>query len=209
MEGFRQAKPELLIDSTCPATVHCKDPNLCESADGTTLLTFCTHPFGWSSSNTAFASWDDRTDRLATPRFDAFARGMTWDVAMTRVTGVVAVPQLGEFKGRNVKLLFYDGGECLRDLDQHSQAVSRPRGYSCEELGGLAYMIDDDLNSIERLSDIEPFFVSPQGTGCSRYVSVTQTENSLLATWQQSQADCSQPLVSHAMSLDECAGILS
>ena len=40
---------------------------------------------------------------------------------------VLDVPQVGAFADRQVSLVFYDGGECLRDLDPHTGAVKRPR----------------------------------------------------------------------------------
>jgi hypothetical protein len=129
------------------------------------------------------------------PVLDFFPRGVTWDVAMTRGTCVLDVPPVGAFAERRVSLMFYDGGECVRNLDQHETAVSRPRGYSCEELGGLAYFARGEFAGIERLSRHLPLFVSPHGTGCSRYVDVLAASDGFYATWQQSQADGSQPLV--------------
>ena len=55
-----------------------------------------------------------------------------------------------------LSLYFYDGAECLRQLDAHKKAVDRPRGYSCEELGGLAYGFDRDFPNLHRLSRLEP-----------------------------------------------------
>jgi hypothetical protein len=92
-------------------------------------------------------------------------------------------------------LLFYDGGECVRNHEEHQQAVRRARGYSCEEVGGAAYVVDGDLSRITRLSKHQPLFISPHGTGCSRYVDVLATDEGYYATWQQSQSDGSQPLV--------------
>ena len=122
---------------------------------------------------------------------------------MTRGTAIIPVPAVGAFADQRISLIFYDGGECLRNLDEHAAAVRRPRGYSCEELGGLAYTVDDDLHQIYRLSTAEPMFVSPYGTGCSRYVDVLATETRWVATWQQSQDDRSQPLVMHQLSHDQ------
>jgi hypothetical protein len=136
------------------------------------------------------------------PDFDFFRRGVTWDVAMTRGTSVLDVPQVGAFQDQQVSLLFYDGGECVRNHDEHTHAVTRPRGYSCEELGGLAYVVDGDFTQVERLSEFWPLFVSPHGTGCSRYVDVLETNDGFYATWQQSQADGSQPLVMNFVPRD-------
>ena len=105
-------------------------------------------------------------------------------------------------------MFFYDGGECVRDLDQHATAVKRPRGYSCEELGGVAYCQDGDLNTVQRLSVNHPMFVSPHGTGCSRYVDVLATADNFIVTWQQSQDDGSQPLVMNVVPRAEIEALL-
>ena len=139
---------------------------------------------------------------LGEPCFDFFRRGFTWDVAITRATCLLPLPEL------KVQLVFYDGGECVRNLDEHSMAVKRPRGYSCEVLGGLAFTRGDDLLTLQRLSITEPAFVSPYGTGCSRYVDVLATDRGYYATWQQSQADGSQPLVINFISREIAASIL-
>jgi hypothetical protein len=97
----------------------------------------------------------------------------------------------------------------MRQYDSHEQAVARPRGHSCEELGGLAYIQNDTLNSMERLSMVLPLFVSPNGSGCSRYVDVLETIDGYYATWQQSQKDSSQPLVMNFLSREEAKKILS
>jgi hypothetical protein len=131
-------------------------------------------------------------------------------VAISRITCLLRVPQVGRFANLPpLVLAFYDGGECMRDLDEHAQAIKRPRGYSCEELGGVAWGKEDDLSSLERLSIVEPAFVSPHGTGCSRYVDVLQTEDAFYATWEQSQADLSQPLVMNVLSRQAAEAILA
>ena len=80
-------------------------------------------------------------------------RGATWDVACARVTDRLAVPQVGLLAGLpRLSLYFYDGAECLRSLDENAKAVSRPRGYSCEELGGLAWGWDAEFPKMQRLS---------------------------------------------------------
>ena len=140
--------------------------------------------------------------------FDFFPRGVTWDVAMTRGTCVVDVPRVGAFEKQSVSLLFYDGGECVRNHHEHSHAVTRPRGYSCEELGGLACVLDGDFSRIDRLSEHGPLFVSPHGTGCSRYVDVLSADDGLYATWQQSRTDGSQPLVMNFVPQDVVSDLL-
>ena len=107
-------------------------------------------------------------------------------------------------------MYFYDGAECLRPLDQNPEAAKRPRGYSCEELGGLAWGWDEEFPLIKPISTEFPLFVSPYGTGCSRYVSsIFLQDGSLLATWQQSQSDGSQPLVTATLSEGEVSRILN
>ena len=197
------AKIETVLETKDPRVLHIKDPFVY----GNKLL-FCTHPFSWSSSNTGYAVCNPNGE-VDAPVFDFFPRGMTWDVAMTRGTAVIDVPRVGAFSELNASLVFYDGGESLRNMDEHATAVKRPRGYSCEELGGVAYIADGDLNNIHRLSRELPMFISPHGTGCSRYVDVMAGHDGLYATWQQSQADLSQPLVLNHVSSERVAALLS
>jgi len=107
-----------------------------------------------------------------------------------------------------LSLYFYDGAECLRSLDENVKAVSRPRGFSCEELGGLAWGWDSEFPKIQRLSIDFPLFVSPNGTGCSRYVSTLLTRGGIMASWQQSQPDLSQPLVGNFLDAKNYKEIL-
>ena len=186
--GLKDASIESSWKCDDPNFLHIKDPFVYQGAQTETTVFCCTHPFSWSSSNTAFLGPDG-------PVYDFFPRGQSWDVAMTRGTALLDVPMVGAFAEIDATLVFYDGGECVRDLDQHKQAVQRPRGYSCEELGGLAYFVEGDLSNVQRISQYAPLFVSPHGTGCSRYVDVLQTSDGIFASWQQSQDDGSQPLV--------------
>ena len=215
LEGLKQSPLETVAECSDLRWLHIKDPFLYERTSNDLNLLFCSHPFSWSSSNTGFrkASADTANDVATTPDFekteyDFFPRGTTWDVAMTRGTCLVDVPKVGAFADVAVSLSFYDGGESLRDLDEHSTAVKRPRGYSCEELGGVAYIQNGSFTDIERLSKYLPQFISPYGTGCSRYVDVVSTKAGLVATWQQSQNDLSQPLVMNVLSHQEVAEIL-
>jgi len=209
LASLREATATTVLQTDDPQFIHVKDPFLFEPHHGTPYVLYCTHPFSWSSSNTAYALQHDQPINLSASNFSFFPRGTTWDVAMTRGTAIIPVPAVGAFADQRISLIFYDGGECLRNLDEHAAAVRRPRGYSCEELGGLAYTVDDDLNHIYRLSTTEPMFVSPYGTGCSRYVDVLATETRWVATWQQSQDDRSQPLVMHQLSHDQIHQFLS
>ncbi|MDA1017957.1 MAG: exo-alpha-sialidase [Planctomycetota bacterium] len=195
VEGLATARVEQVVSSDDPQFVHIKDPFLYERDS---LLLFCSHPFSWTSSNTGCVRLNAGSS--FEPEHGVFSRGFTWDVAMTRATSIVDIPATGELDGEDIGLVFYDGGECVRNLDEHKSSVSRPRGYSCEELGGCGYIQGGRLGSFSRLSKHEAMFVSPWGTGCSRYVDVLRTNDGLLATWQQSQTSGAQPLVMHRLS---------
>ena len=204
LEELAHASVEPLVSSPVPEICHVKDPFLYHSGDGTTWLGLCTHPFNWSSSNTIIVPYYQKGLLPLQPlEPDAcLTRGLTWDVAMTRLTAIVDLP-VPSASGETRQLVFYDGGECVRPLEPHSAAVTRPRGYSCEELGGLGYLTGGDPATFRRISRWFPEFVSPHGTGCSRYVDVLATDAYWYATWQQSQPDQSQPLVCHAVPTDE------
>ena len=200
-----------VIDCADPAALHIKDPvvfNL-PGGNGDTALIFCSHPYTWASSNTGLAVREDGQDDFSLKTLQLLQRGATWDVAATRITDCMPVPALGRLAAMpEISLYFYDGAECLRSLDENPAAVSRPRGYSCEELGGLACGFDQEFPELSRISDLEPMFVAANGTGCSRYVSTLVTEEGILVTWQQSQPDLSQPLVGHFVEMDRIAEIL-
>jgi hypothetical protein len=209
LDDIKTAKIETVLEASDPQFIHIKDPFLYQRCESEFQLLFCSHPFSWTSSNTGYATVGTATGQVGSTNYNFFPRGFTWDVAMTRGTCVIDVPRVGKFADRDVSLMFYDGGESLRDLDEHSSAVKRPRGYSCEELGGAAYIQNGQLASVERLSRTLPFFISPQGTGCSRYVDALQTPDGIFATWQQSQSDKSQPLVANFVSNDQIETLLS
>ncbi len=200
--------PRTIVEGSDPRWLHAKDPVVFDTAGGDTLLYFCTHPFNWSSSNAALAVRRRGARAFSAPDHGFFPRGYTWDVAITRITGLCRVPAAGSAVPRGTTLLFYDGGESLRKHEEHAAAVRRPRGYSCEELGGVALMVEPRYDEVERLSVALPAFVSPHGTGCSRYVSVLETPEGWLATWQQSQPDLSQPLVGSFLSRDDALRVL-
>lgn len=212
VEGLKDSQVRPLFAAQDPAVIHVKDPFLFESDRGP-LLFFCSHPFSWTCSNTGYFSLtepgEDSSRRAEAATFDFFPRGFTWDVAISRGTCIVPVPQLGVFAEKNVQLMFYDGGECVRDHQQHAKAVTRPRGHSCEELGGAAVITDECWEDTEKLSIYEPMFVSPWGTGCSRYVDVLSRPEGMYATWQQSQQDGSQPLVMNFVPTEEIAQVLA
>ena len=211
IDGLSSAAASPLLASTDPATIHVKDPFLYESQNEAWMF-FCSHPFSWTCSNTGYLSIGDTTAEEAADCeracFDFFPRGKVWDVAMSRGTCIVDVPQVGAFAERSVQLMFYDGGECVRDHSQHAESVTRPRGHSCEELGGAAFFIDRNWHQSQRLSPYQPMFVSPFGTGCSRYVDLLTRPEGMYATWQQGQDDKSQPLVHHFVPRSEIERVL-
>jgi len=199
-----------LLSSSDPAYLHVKDPSISTGFQhGRTLLIYCSHPYTWSSSTSGCALIDKGTLRDDNPDF--LARGPVWDVAATRVTCRLPVPRVGAFaKLPALSLYFYDGAECLRPLEAHKNTVSRPRGYSCEELGGLAYGFDRNFSQMHRLSRLAPLFVSLEGTGANRYVSVLREDNGdLFATWERSSTTRSQPLVSHRLRSTRVETLLS
>tara|TARA_R110002049_G_scaffold27321_2_gene94374 strand:+ start:653527 stop:654615 length:1089 start_codon:yes stop_codon:yes gene_type:complete len=208
IESLKDADVQPHLATNDPAFIHVKDPFL-GSHQGDDCLLFCSHPFCWSSSNTGYVRIAADGSAVGQPCFDFFPRGFAWDVAITRGTSLMPVPQIGDFAGQDISLFFYDGGECVRNLDEHASAVKRPRGYSCEELGGVAFVKNNDLNSVQRLSMNEPMFISPHGTGCSRYVDVLVTDDGYYATWQQAQSDGSQPLVMNFVSKDAVNSLLT
>ena len=190
--------------------LHMKDPVAFRTTDGPTQIVFCSHPFSWSSSNTGLASREASggSFRLVSKSF--LERGPSWDVACARVTECLPLPQVGILESLPpLSLYFYDGAECLRPLDQNPKAARRPRGYSCEELGGLAWGFDDEFPKLRRISEDFPLFVSPHATGCSRYASARfLADGTLVAAWQQVTAGGSQPLVGHSLAAEEVTRIL-
>ena len=132
-------------------------------------------------------------------------------MAALRVTCRLPVPKVGAFACLpSLSLYFYDGAESMHPLKAHEKGVTRPRGYSCEELGGLAYGFDRQFPRLHRLSHLQPLFVSPEGTGCSRYVSVlTEADGGLFATWQRSTSTRSQPLFGHRLTPRRVESLLS
>lgn len=194
LEGLKQSTVRPCFQSDEPEHLHVKDPFFWDDGKQT-LLGFCSHPFNWSSSNTGYAKLNSDGTLGGPPRFNVVSRGNTWDVAMTRGTCVLPLPTSDATQSTSPSILFYCGGECVRELDQHSTAVSRPRGYSCEEIGGAMLIPESGVEDAVRISDVLPLFISPSGTGCSRYVDICETADGYFATWQQSQHDFSQPLV--------------
>ncbi len=97
----------------------------------------------------------------------------------------------------------------MRQHDENARGVARPRGYSCEEISGAMAGFGEDYGQYERLSMLFPLFMSPWGTGASRYADVLSTKDGLFAVWEQSQDDLSQPLVGTSLSMLEVERLLS
>lgn len=198
-----------LLTSDDPAYLHLKDPNLSTGMGRQPLLLYCAHPYTWSASTSGRGVLTGQSGE--SHGHDFFPRGPTWDVAASRVTCRLPVPKVGAFACLpSLSLYFYDGAESMRPLKAHARGVARPRGYSCEELGGLAYGFDRQFPRLHRLSRLEPLFVSPEGTGCSRYASVlTEADGGLFATWQRSIPTRSQPLFGHRLTPARVKSLLS
>ena len=198
-----------LLTSDDPAYLHLKDPNLSVGMGRQPLLLYCAHPYTWSASTSGRAVL--AADSCQSHGHDFFPRGPTWDVAALRITCRLPVPKLGAFAHLpSLSLYFYDGAESMRPLKAHEKGITRPRGYSCEELGGLAYGFDRQFPRLHRLSYLQPLFVSPEGTGCSRYASVlTEADGGLFATWQRSTQTRSQPLFGHRLTPARVESLLS
>ena len=192
-----------------PERLHCKDPWVFDLPNGDLALGYCTHPFTWSSSGTAMLLRRAGSDTYEKVTDSLLQRGPVWDIAAARATERLAIPKAGAFAGGpDLSLYFYDSCESLRQLDENPTAVSRPRGWSCEEIGGIAVGVDSDLTQIESISIEAPLFVSPHGTGCSRYIATLVTGEGIFANWQQSQPDLCQPLVGHFLPMERVNEIL-
>lgn len=200
-----------VVSSQDAGTLHIKDPVATCIKEEQMELIYCNHPFSWSSSNTGLSQSRKNQSSLNKVSDSILPRGNSWDVACSRITERLPIPKIGLFRDLpDLSLYFYDGAECLRALDQNTKAAKRPRGYSCEELGGLAWGWDNEFPKLVPISTEFPLFVSPHATGCSRYVSaVFLKSGDLFATWQQSQPDESQPLVFNKIERSEVNRILT
>ncbi len=202
VEELDPSSLENILENSDPRWFNEKDPFVHTKRNGDMILGFCTHPFNWASSNSAYCIRKKGEKEFSEPVYDWFPRGYCWDVGITRATSFLSLP------GSNETLVFYDGGESMRNFPQHENAKKRPRGYSCEELGGLAYFQEDSPETVERISIVLPSFVSSSGTGCLRYVHVLETDDGYYATWQQSMNNLSQPLMLRFLPKDEAERIL-
>jgi hypothetical protein len=199
---------QALAEHDDPGYIHVKDPVAAGDFDGETQLVFCSHPYCWTCSNSGLATRASGSEDFVRQTQEVVQHGPNWDVAGTRITSRFDVPQVGVFADTPCCVLLYDGLECVRQLDENTKAVKRPRGYSCEEISGAFFGPTGTWDGFERLSYLAPLFISPYGTGCSRYADVLVTKDGLFATWQQSQNDLSQPLVASFLSMDRVAEIL-
>lgn len=192
-----------------PAYLHIKDPYIFDAPDGSTMLIFSHHPFTWASSNTGLAVRPSSGEQFSVHRWELAQRGVAWDVAATRITTRLPIPQIGCFAALPpCSVFFYDGAECMRPHDDNPRGHIRPRGYSCEELGGVFFGWDATFPEMERLSLLEPFYISPWGKGTSRYADTLTTKDGILAVWQQAQQDLSQPLVGYRLAMEDIRRIL-
>ena len=210
LDSFKLDEMTTIARSEKGSTLHYKDPVAFTTNNGETNIIFCHHPFSWSSSNTGLLTRNKNQNSFELISENILERGNSWDVACSRVTEKLSVPKIGPFADLpDLSLYFYDGAECLRPLDQNAKAAKRPRGYSCEELGGLAWGWDSEFPKLNKLSIDFPLFISPHGTGCSRYASaVSLPDGSIFAAWQQSQENESQPLVGNHLPSAEVERIL-
>ena len=206
--------PRPLLRSTVADRLHVKDPFfLGPGLPGGMNVGFCSHPFCWTTAASCCVGLDLAASRvIEAPRFDVLPRGRCWDVASVRWTSRLRVPRIGAFASLPpMSLYFYDGCECVREHEQSDRGVERPRGHSCEELGGLAYGVDADFPAVTSLTPLFPLFVSPLGTGSTRYVHAMADEPSgdLMAVWQQSNANRAQPLMFRRLPADQVAALLA
>jgi len=208
-EALRGARARPVLCSADPERLHVKDPVVFDAA-GRTWMIYCAHPFSWTSTTACLAA-QRPSGRFVARRTTLLPGGSVWDVAACRVTARLPLPRVGVLADLPpAALYFYDGAECMRD---HSGG-GPPRGCSCEELGGLAAAFGEAArfggrpSALTCLTREAPLFVSPYGTGASRYVSVFEGEGEYLVTWEQSQPDGSHPLVLNRVPKADVARIL-
>ena len=178
--------------------LHVKDPVALGTKSNDIL--FCTHPFTWASGSTGYARRNN-SNKFDVVDWCIVEKGHSWDVATTRITSKLPLPRVGYFAELPpCSIYFFDGAECMNELSQNSSERHRPRGYSCEELSGIYFGFDEDFPSIQKISILQPLFISPWGTGCCRYIDALVTDDGIHASWQQSQKNLSQPLVHNFLS---------
>ena len=198
---------ELLICTEKFEHLHVKDPVVLGSKSCDIL--FCTHPFTWASGSTGYAKRNE-SNSFDIADWCIVEKGHAWDIATTRITSRLSLPQIGPFADlAPCSIYFFDGAECMNELPQNASGRQRPRGYSCEELSGIYFGFDENFPALQKISILHPHFISPWGTGCSRYVDALVTDEGIHATWQQSQKNQSQPLVHNFLSNSQILNLLS
>ena len=187
--------------------LHVKDPVVWGPKSD--YILFCTHPFTWASGSTGYAR-RNASNHFEIADWCIVEKAHSWDIATTRITSRLPIPQIGPFADlAPCSIYFFDGAECMNALSQNASGLQRPRGYSCEELGGIYFGFDQDFPVLQKISILHPHFISPWGTGCSRYVDALLTNEGIHVSWQQSQKDQSQPLVHNFLSNKEISNLLS
>ncbi len=83
IEGLKQSRVEPFLASNDPVRLHVKDPTVVRLESGSELLLFCTHPFTWASTNSAYMYRERGKKEFGAPVFDFLSRGAAWDVAVT------------------------------------------------------------------------------------------------------------------------------
>ncbi|MCM8785241.1 MAG: exo-alpha-sialidase [Candidatus Omnitrophica bacterium] len=208
-ESLEDISPENIrnvLISQDPENLHIKDPVVFD-LNNKIYMIFCQHPYCWTCSYSGLAVKENDNFKIISK--DILPKGYTWDVAVTRITDRLPVPKIGIFKDLpDISLYFYDGAECIREHPQSEKGVKRPRGYSCEEIGGVAYGFDYEFPRIYRLTKYFPLFFSDQGTGSNRYVSTLFDGEKIYAIWQKSVFDFSQPLFMNVVNIEDIEKIL-
>lgn len=210
LEGLATAPVKPFLISTTAEHLHIKDPAIYSLDSGELVMLFSHHPYNWASSNTGMISFNNLKADLEHINWNFLPRGNTWDVAISRGTALWNIPRCGVFQeSEPFSLIMYDGGECMLPLDSHSEENNINKGYSCEELGGLALYSGSPLIYKDRISLHTPMFISHSGTGCSRYVSLLQTKDGIYCSWQQSGQLGEQSLVLNFVTNEQILTILS
>ena len=208
IEGLQSAEVKPLLSGDTPEHLHVKDPVIHHTEGGDTVLIFCHHPYSWASSNSAYCIRRRGESAFSAPDYRFFPRGTAWDVAVSRITDVLTLSEEIVDSNASLQMVFYDGAECMRPHEQNRKGVRRPRGYSCEEIAGLAAYTGEAIGEIERISKNTSLFTSPWGTNSCRYIHTCATKGGVYATWQRSGPSEAQALVLNFLSWEEIRYIL-
>jgi hypothetical protein len=147
--GLAKAAIEPLFESDDPETLHMKDPVLFEGPEGALGMVVCVHPYNGSSSHSALSfRYGGPGDAFTPLDYSRFPRGLTWDVAISRISAIWPVPTAGADAGdesgagsragspsrdRLPRLVFYDGGECMRRIPADPNGVGWQTYYGDED----------------------------------------------------------------------------